>query len=64
MTFQLEEARLRKALRRINKQKIIVTEPTKPTPLGFPIMVDRMRERLSSESLEERVRKMQLQFED
>jgi ATP-dependent Lhr-like helicase len=64
MTFQLEEARLRKALRRINNQKIIVTEPTKPTPLGFPIMVDRMREKLSSESLEERVRKMQLQFED
>jgi ATP-dependent Lhr-like helicase len=64
MTFQLEEARLRKALRRINNQKIIVTEPTKPTPLGFPIMVDRMREKLSSESLAERVRKMQLQFED
>lgn len=64
MTFQLEEARLRKALRRINNQKIIITEPKKFTPLGFPIIVDHMREKLSSESLEERVRKMQLQFGD
>lgn len=62
--FQLEEVRLRKALRRINKQKIIIKEPQKPTPLAFPIMVDRMREKLSSESLEERVRRMQLQYEE
>ncbi len=62
MDFQLEEARLRKALQRMNQQKIIVKEPTKPTPFAFPIMVDRLREKLSSEKLEDRVRKMQLQF--
>lgn len=63
MDFQLEEARLRKALERINKQKFIVTTPEKPTPFSFPIMVDRLREKLSSEKLEDRVKKMQLQFE-
>ncbi|ELR68864.1 Helicase domain protein [Fulvivirga imtechensis AK7] len=64
MDFQLEEARMRKALERINNQKIIITEPTKPTPFAFPIMVDRMREKLSSEKLEDRVKRMQLQFDD
>jgi len=34
----------------------------KPTPLAFPLMVDRLREQLSSEALIERVRKMQSQF--
>lgn len=64
MEFQLEEARMRSALQRINKQKIIITEPDKPTPLAFPIMVDRLsREKLSSEKLEDRVKRMQLQFD-
>jgi len=62
MDFQLEEARLRNALERINNQKFIVTKPEKPTPFSFPIMVDRLREKLSSEKLEDRVKKMQLQF--
>ncbi|MGK7391015.1 MAG: ligase-associated DNA damage response DEXH box helicase [Candidatus Cyclobacteriaceae bacterium M2_1C_046] len=64
MDFQLEEVRLRNTLKRINKQQIIIKEPQKPTPLGFPIMVDRMREKLSSETLEDRVRKMQLQYDE
>ena len=58
MDFQLEEARLRKALDRISKQKIIMKEPERPTPFAFPIMVDRMREKLSSEKLEDRIKKM------
>lgn len=64
MDFQLEEARLRKALQRIHHQKIIITEPDKPTPFAFPIMVDRMREKLTSEKLEDRIRKMMVKFDD
>ncbi|MBL3657996.1 ligase-associated DNA damage response DEXH box helicase [Fulvivirga sediminis] len=64
MDFQLEEARMRRALERIHQQKIIVTEPEKPTPFAFPIMVDRMREKLSSEKLEDRIRRMTLDFEE
>lgn len=62
MDFQLEEARMRHALERINQQKFVVTEPGKPTPLAFPILVDRMREKLTSEKLADRVKRMQLQF--
>ncbi|ULQ58208.1 ligase-associated DNA damage response DEXH box helicase [Flavihumibacter rivuli] len=60
---QMEEARLRDMLHRIQKGKIILTFPEKLTPFCFPIKVDSMRENLSSEKLEDRVRKMQLQLE-
>ncbi|NBC08875.1 MAG: ligase-associated DNA damage response DEXH box helicase [Bacteroidetes bacterium] len=62
MAFQLEEARLREALRRIRGQRIVLTEPGRATPFAFPIIVDRLRERLSSEKLEDRIRKMKLQL--
>jgi ATP-dependent helicase Lhr and Lhr-like helicase len=64
MDYQLEEARLRAALKRISGQKIILRGTTKPTPLSFPILVDRMREQLSSEKLEDRVQKMIRQYSD
>lgn len=63
MTFQLEEQRLRTALQRIAKQKIIVAKPSRPTPFAFPIMVDRLRGNLSNESLADQIAKMTLQFE-
>jgi ATP-dependent helicase Lhr and Lhr-like helicase len=62
MDFQLEEARMRKALERISKQKIVITNPEKPTPFAFPIMVDRLREKLTTEKLEDRVRRMGLVY--
>lgn len=62
MTFQLEEARMRQALERINQQKIILSKPIKATPFAFPIMVDRLRGRLTSERLEDRVQRMKLQL--
>ena len=62
LDFQLEEYRLRKALMRIRSQKILLQYPEKPTPLAFPIIDDRFREKLSSEKLEERIRKMQMSF--
>ncbi len=61
--FQLEEVRLRGALNRIQHQKIVVEHPPKPTPFAFPIMVDRMRERLSTEKLMDRIEKMQVRLE-
>lgn len=62
MDFQLEEARMRLALERIKNQKIIIKKITKPTPFGFPIMVDRLREKLTSETLAERLKRMQLDY--
>ncbi|MEL7251836.1 MAG: ligase-associated DNA damage response DEXH box helicase [Bacteroidota bacterium] len=62
MTFQLEEARLRTALERINEQKICVEFPNRATPFSFPIMVDRLRSRMSSERLADRIARMKLKL--
>jgi ATP-dependent helicase Lhr and Lhr-like helicase len=61
---QMEEVRLRDMLHRIQQSRIILTFPERLTPFCFPIKVDSMREDLSSEKLEDRIRKMQLQLEN
>jgi len=58
MTFHFEETRLRNALERIQLQKIVITQPEHFTPFSFPIVVDRLREKLSSERLSDRVKRM------
>jgi ATP-dependent Lhr-like helicase len=55
---QMEEVRLRNMLERIQGSRIVLTFPTQLTPFSFPVKVDSMRESLSSEKLEDRVRKM------
>ncbi|MBB4078976.1 ATP-dependent Lhr-like helicase [Lewinella aquimaris] len=60
MTFQLQEARLRSALERINGQTILFQQPRKATPFSFSLIVDRLRERVSSESLQDRIKRMRL----
>jgi ATP-dependent Lhr-like helicase len=63
LRFQLEQSWLMEALNRINRQVLTVKHPPKTTPFAFPIMVDRLRAKLSSEKLEDRVHKMQIQLE-
>jgi len=63
LSYQLDETRLRKALKRIQSQNLTLKNTERFTPLAFPIMVDRLRERLSSESLADRVQRMQVQLE-
>jgi ATP-dependent Lhr-like helicase len=60
---QMEEARLRAALQRIQQSKIVITVPVRLTPFCFPIKVDSLREDMSSEQLEDRVQRMQQQLE-
>jgi ATP-dependent Lhr-like helicase len=55
---QLEEGRLTLALERIGQQEIAWKNCKNPTPLSFPIITDRLREKLSSETLAERIAKM------
>lgn len=59
---QLEEVRLRAALHRINNHRIVIQPLQQPSPFAFPILVERLREKLTSEKLEDRVRKMQVQM--
>jgi ATP-dependent Lhr-like helicase len=59
LAFQLEEFRLRAALQRIQTQSIILKTIERPTPFAFPILVDSLgRERLTTETMEERIAKM------
>jgi ATP-dependent Lhr-like helicase len=57
---QIEEVRLRKALQRIQQGNIVLVETEQITPFAFPIKVDSLRQSLSSEELEDRIKKMQL----
>jgi ATP-dependent Lhr-like helicase len=59
---QLEELRLRETLKRIGQQQIRLVELSQPSPFAFPIMVDRLREKMSSETIEDRVKKMQIKL--
>ncbi len=61
---QLEEGRLRMALDRIDDQEIVWKQCAKPTPFSFPIITDRLREKLSSEKIEDRIRRMLKQLEN
>ncbi len=60
---QMEEVRLRNAFERIQQSKIILRFPERFTPLSFPIIADGLnRNNLSSEKLEDRIRRMQAQL--
>jgi ATP-dependent Lhr-like helicase len=60
---QMEEVRLRNMLERIQKGNITIQFPARLTPFCFPLKVDSMRENLSSEQLEDRIKRMQAQLE-
>lgn len=60
---QLEQARLAQTLARVAAGELVVTRPPRPTPLAFPLLVSRLRQTVSSETLEDRVAKMIGQFE-
>jgi ATP-dependent Lhr-like helicase len=63
MEQQMEEERLRNMLERIQAGEIIITFPQRLTPFCFPLKVDSLRETLTSEKLEDRIRKMKEQLE-
>ena len=63
VTLQLDYTRLIDALRSIQKQEISLVRPIKFTPFSFPIMADRLREKLTSEKLSDRILKLQHQLE-
>lgn len=61
---QLEESRLIGALRRLGASKIVQTNPEHHTPLAFPLLVDRWRETVTSESLSDRIARMTAEGEE
>jgi ATP-dependent Lhr-like helicase len=56
--MQLQEQRLVEAFKRIEKSKIILKFANSFTPLSFPIKVDSLRQTLSSEDLDSRIKRL------
>jgi ATP-dependent Lhr-like helicase len=55
---ELDIQRLEQTLKRINCLQLDLHQLKRPTPLGFPLLVERMRESMSSEKLADRIRRM------
>ena len=55
---QLEFGRLLTWLQSMPEREVVHRVLDKPSPLAFPLFVDRLRERLSSETMEDRLKRM------
>jgi ATP-dependent Lhr-like helicase len=55
---ELEFTRLERTLARIGQCVVRTVRPPRPTPFAFPLMVARIREKLSTEKVADRVRRM------
>jgi ATP-dependent Lhr-like helicase len=60
---QLESSRLGRALARFQHEKLVIIDTPRTTPFAFPLLVEGFRDTVSSETLEDRIRKMQVQLE-
>jgi len=60
---QLESSRLGRTLERLSHAEIVITQPKRVTPLAFALLVDRTCERVSSVSVADRIRRMQVALE-
>lgn len=63
LTYEVEAERLYHSLERLYNNSIVITHPKQLTPFCFPIKVDSLREQLTSEKLEDRIKRMQSQLE-
>lgn len=54
--------RLKETAGRIARSELRIVHPERPSPLGFPLYVERMRARLSSESFAERVARLKEKY--
>ena len=50
-------------LAKLRTCRVVIRDLPRFSPLCFPLLVDRLRERLNSEKLGERIRRMQAQLE-
>jgi ATP-dependent Lhr-like helicase len=63
MDRHFEHSRLARTLDRIAASNLIIKEPQGFTPLSFPILIERHAQKLTSETILERVEKMRAQWE-
>lgn len=60
---QLESHRLAKTLSRLDRRSVVWKATQRPSPLAFPLLVERLNSRLSNETLLERIQRMKDQWD-
>jgi ATP-dependent helicase Lhr and Lhr-like helicase len=63
ITLELDYKRLIDTLIKINGQEIVLKYPEKITPFAFPIMADRLRQKLTTENITDRLLKLRRALE-
>jgi ATP-dependent Lhr-like helicase len=63
LSQELEIGRLRHSLARMAAQTLVLKPLVRPTPFAFPLMVERLREKLSNEQVADRIARMVAQLE-
>ena len=56
--YQLENKRITNSLERLSNLEIILNETKTPSPFAFPLLVERLKNTLSNEPIEQRVEKL------
>lgn len=60
---QFEESRLARTLARLRASRLVVKRIERPSPLSLPLVIERVGARMSSETLTERIRRIEEQWE-
>jgi len=58
LSQELDVRQLAAALARMNRQQLSIVDLKRPSPFAFPLMVERFREKLTNESLADRIARM------
>ena len=59
----MERGRMRLVFEELEQKTIVWKNCSQPTPFSFPLITDRIRSKLSSETVEDRIKKMYLKLE-
>lgn len=63
MEQELDIGRLRTALARMRGQRVVYRLLNRPSPFAFPLMIERLREQVSTEALSSRIERMLAELE-
>ncbi|HEY2560145.1 MAG TPA: ligase-associated DNA damage response DEXH box helicase [Caldimonas sp.] len=63
LSQELDIKRLREVLRRMREQKVVFVDLAVPSPFALPLMVERFREKLTTEKLKDRLERMLKEME-
>jgi ATP-dependent Lhr-like helicase len=61
---ELDIGRLRSALARMRGQRLVYRLLARPSPFAFPLMVERLREQVTTEKLAARIERMLAELEE